>query len=114
MDDTETLDGPETRERLSPEARELRRHWLVKIGSTRWGPSWQTPMAVALSKASGREVPRPRVNQWAQGSKPMPAWATRALSTVAGDLAAWAKEEAEKAGRYKQQILDELGPNPFG
>ncbi|MEL6061825.1 MULTISPECIES: hypothetical protein [unclassified Methylobacterium] len=114
MDDTETLDAPETRERLSPEARELRRHWLVTIGSTRWGPSWQTPMAEALSKASGREVPRPRVNQWAKGVKPLPAWATLALSKVAGELAAWAKEEAEKAGRYERQILDELGSTPLG
>lgn len=116
MADTETLDAPETetRERLTPEERELRKSWLVRVGAPRWGSSWQTPMAEALSAASGREVPRPRVNQWAQGTKPMPRWAALALAQVAQESAEVMRAEAKALQEKSQAILDELGPHPFG
>lgn len=75
----------ETRERLSPEERAGRQRQLLTVGTHLYGPSWQQALSDRLGRPGAVEggVPRVRINQWANGAKPIPSWMMAVLATVA-------------------------------
>lgn len=86
-------------ERFTDADERVRRVALVQaIGERVYGGSWQTPLADALSAATGRPLGRARVAQWmlADGAKPVPAWVVDALPGIARDGAARLRRHADE------------------
>ncbi|GJD59022.1 hypothetical protein [Methylobacterium dankookense] len=105
----------ETRERLSPEERATRQRKLLTVGTYLYGPSWQQALSDRLAKVVEGGVPRVRINQWATGSKPLPAWMLPVLADVALSGAAELRRRAEvfnriAAGEDVPPSLDEGTP----
>ncbi|MGU3286083.1 hypothetical protein [Methylobacterium mesophilicum] len=84
----------ETRERLTPEERARRQRRLMTIGEYLYGPSWQNALATRLEKRGPVAVPRVRLNQWANGAKPVPGWMLPVIETVAREAAAELRQRA--------------------
>lgn len=77
----------------------LRRMKLVgAVGSRVYGPMWQTPLAEAIAKATGRSFGRARVSQWFQETtpKPVPMWAMDLLPGIAREGAARLRVAADE------------------
>ncbi|CAX22083.1 protein of unknown function [Methylorubrum extorquens DM4] len=87
-----------TREFTDAEERARRVALVQAVGERVYGGSWQTPLAEALSAATGRPLGRARVAQWmlADGAKPVPAWALDALPAIARDGAARLRRHADE------------------
>ncbi|MCJ2136854.1 hypothetical protein MKK69_22850 [Methylobacterium sp. J-026] len=84
----------ETRERLTPEERAGRQRRLMTVGEYLYGPSWQNALATRLEKRGPVAVPRVRLNQWANGAKPVPGWMLPVIETVAREAAAELRQRA--------------------
>ncbi|MFE1597370.1 hypothetical protein [Methylobacterium sp. ID0610] len=89
----------ETRERLTPEERARRQRLLMTVGAHLHGPSWQQALSDRLEKVVDGGVPRVRINQWANGAKPVPGWMLPVLADVARDGAAELRRRAEDLDR---------------
>jgi len=50
---------------------EIRAH-VVALGEHAYGPRWQTPLAAALAKESGRAITPAQVSHWLAGRSPVP------------------------------------------
>lgn len=87
-----------TREFTDAEERARRVALVQAVGERVYGGSWQTPIAEALSAATGRPLGRARVAQWvlADGAKPVPAWVLDALPGIAQDGAARLRKAADE------------------
>lgn len=88
----------ETRVRLSPEERARRQRLLLTVGTHLYGPSWQQALSDRLGRPGAVEggVPRVRINQWANGAKPIPSWMMAVVAMVA----------REGADELRQRALD--------
>ena len=86
------------REFTDSEERARRVALVQAVGERVYGGSWQTPLADALSAATGRPLGRARVAQWvlADGAKPVPAWVLDALPAIARDGAARLRRHADE------------------
>ncbi|MCY1645006.1 hypothetical protein [Methylorubrum sp. SL192] len=87
-----------TREFTDGEERARRVALVQAVGERVYGGSWQTPLADALSAATGRSLGRARVAQWmlADGAKPVPGWVVDALPSIARDGAARLRRHADE------------------
>lgn len=87
-----------TREFTDTEERARRVALVQAVGERVYGGSWQTPLAEALSTATGRPLGRARVAQWvlADGAKPVPSWVVDALPGIARDGAARLRRHADE------------------
>ncbi|ACS43951.1 hypothetical protein [Methylorubrum extorquens] len=86
------------REFTDAEERARRVSLVQAVGERVYGGSWQTPLADALSAATGRPLGRARVAQWmlADGAKPVPAWVLDALPAIAREGAARLRRHADE------------------
>lgn len=74
-----------------------RRDLVAAVGVRIFGQSWQTPLAEALSAASGRPLGRARISQWylaGAAAKPVPEWVLEALPAIARNGAAHLRKAA--------------------
>lgn len=71
---------------------------VAAVGSRVYGPMWQTPLAEAISAATGRSFGRARVSQWFQETtpKPVPAWVLEILPAIAREGAARLRVAADE------------------
>lgn len=100
----------ETRERLTPEERARRQRLLMTVGAHLYGPSWQQALSNRLKAFVESGVPRVRINQWANGSKPVPAWFLPVLADVARSGAAELRRRAEVFDRIAAG--EDVPPSP--
>lgn len=86
------------REFTDAEERARRVALVEAVGLRAFGGSWQTPLAEALSAATGRALGRSRVAQWMLSTdpKPVPAWVLDALPAIARDGAARLRVAADE------------------
>lgn len=99
------------REFTDEKERQTRRDRVEKIGKAIYGPLWQTQLAEALAKATGRPLGRARVAQWMltekpapvdptqkapEPPKPVPAWVMVALPAIAREGAARLRRQANE------------------
>lgn len=75
-----------------------------KVASAIYGLSWQTPLALAIAKASGVQFPQSRIAKWylEVGGRGIPAWLQPELTGILRDALA----EVEEARRIAGEIIE--------